>query len=882
MAPGSLGALGSWLRRLGAPGAAERELDEEFRFHVEMQARKNERLGLAPDEARRRALVAFGGRERFKEEVRDARGGRWLDDLGRDLRFAARALRRAPGFTLAAVLSLALGVGANTAAFSVVRAVLLRPLPFPAAERLVQVAVADHGQPTSGVLSTADAVALAGSPAFDAFGVYTPWVGGITLTGVGEPTRLSATPATSGVFRTLGTRPLLGRLPVPDDDREGAPPVVLLSHALWRERFAASPSAVGRTMMLDGEAYAVIGVMPPGFRLPGARREDVWPILRLEAPRWRAPFFLSAVGRRAPGRDPAGVTAELATVAASVKRQYPDSPPQWHYETRDLRAWLVRDVRATLLAVYGAVALVLLMAVTNVANLMLARATTRGQELAVRTALGAGRRRLARQLLTESLLVAALGSALGVLLGAAGVRVAARLLPGDLPRVEEIALDGTVLAVALGVMLLAGLAIGLAPALQAPHRRLALGLRDGGRAGVSGASRRLREALVVAEFALALTVLVGAALCIGSLRALQRVDAGVSADGVLVARLTLPQATFPEEPQVEQYFTQLTERVAQLPGVTAASVGMAVPPNRLVMTNPFTPQGTTFGPNERAPLAEELLVGSDYFRTLGIPLLAGRAFTGADRDGAPPVAIVNETLARRHFPNGDAVGRWLQTGDPDPDATRLTIVGVVPNVKYAGLDADPAPTIYVPYAQNRWWRTMYLVVRGRGDPLALVAPVRAAAAATDPRVPLEDVRTMDRLLFESVAAPRFRAHLLSTFGLVALVLAAAGIYGVVSYGVTQRRRETAVRLALGAQPTDVVRQVVGGGLRLALVGVAVGVPLSLLGTRLLRELLFGVSPLDPTTYAVTAVFLAALGVAACAVPARRATRADPSTVLRAE
>ena len=379
-----------------------------------------------------------------------------------------------------------------------------------------------------------------------------------------------------------------------------------------------------------------------------------------------------------------------------------------------------------------------------------------------------------------------------------------------------------------------------------------------------------------------LTVLVGAALCVSSLRRLQAVDAGVSTDGVLVARFTLPRASFPEEAQLEQYVGQLTERVARLPGVAAASVSMAVPPNRLVMTNPFTPQGTTLAPDRRAPLAEELLVGADYFRALGVPLLAGRAFTEADRADAPPVAIVNETLARRHFPSGDAVGRWLQTGDPDPDATRLTIVGVVPDVKYAGLGADPAPTIYVPYRQNLWWRSMYLVVRGRGDPLALVAPVRAAAAETDARVPLEDVRTMDRLLVESVAAPRFRAGLLASFGLVALALAAAGIYGVVSYGVTQRRRDTAVRLALGAQPRDVVRQVVGGGLRLALVGVAIGVPLSLLGARLLRELLFGVSPLDPVTYAAAAAFLAALGLVACAVPARRATRADPSAVLRAE
>ena len=883
------GSWTSWLRRRfggGEPGA--RGLDEEIQFHVDMHARRLEADGVAPDEARRRALVAFGGRERFKEEVRDARGGRWLEDLARDLRFAARGLRRTPGFTVAAVLSLGLGIGANTAAFSAVRAVLLRPLPFPAADRLVNVGVRDDGEAQASSLSDADALALAASPAFEAFGAYAPAMGGVTLTGQGEPTRLAATQATSGVFRALGTPAHLGRALQPADDAEDAPRVAVLSHAAWRERFGASPGVVGSTLVLDGEAHVVVGVMPPGFRIPGQPAGDLWTALRLGTPRWRAPFWLLGVGRLTPAAAAGGAAAELAAVADDVKRRFPDSPPQWRYESRELRAWVVRGVRPTLLAMYGAVALVLLMAVTNVANLTLTRATTRAAELAVRTALGAGRRRLVRQLLTESLLVALLGGLLGLALGVAGVRVLA-LLPDDLPRGDEVSLDWLVLVVALGVTLLAGLATGLAPALQAPHRRLALGLREGARTGPTGATRRLRESLVVAEFALALTVLVGAALCVGSLRELQRVDAGVASEGVLVARVTLPRATFPEEAQLEQYLVRLTERAAALPGVAAASVAMGVPPDRLVMSNPYTPQGAVLGPGERAPVAEELLVGPDYFRTLGIPLLAGRAFTDADRGEAPPVAIVNETLARRHFPNGDALGRWLQTGDPNPDAPKLAIVGIVPDVKYVGLDADPAPTIYVPYRQHLWWRSMYVVVRRRCAPsgeacdaAALAAPLRAAAAEADARVPLQDVRTMDALLSDSVAAPRFRAGLLAAFGLVALALAGTGIYGVVSYGVTQRRRETALRLALGASPGHVVRQVVGGGVRLALVGVALGVPLALAGARLLRELLYGVSPVDPASYALAAAFLALLGVAACLVPARRATRAEPSAVLRAE
>ncbi|MDQ3698954.1 MAG: ABC transporter permease [Gemmatimonadota bacterium] len=861
----------------------EQTLDEEIRFHVEMHAEQLRRAGVPPEEARRRALVAFGGRDRFKEEVRDARGGRWLDDLAQDLRYALRGLRRAPAFTAIAVASLALGIGANTAVFSVVNAVLLRPLPFPAPDELVRVGVRERGAEDVNSLSAADVQALQTMDSFAEFGAYRGAQGGLTLTGAGDAERVDATLATSGVFRTLGARPLFGRLPVAEDDVPGAPQVVLTSHAFWRDRLGGTTEALGSPLTLDGERSTVIGVMPPGFRIPGTQQADLWPVLQLDPPEARAPFWLLGIARLAPGVAPARVHAELATLAAAVKRQYPESPPQWEYDAPSLKGELVRDARPTLLAMYGAVALILLMTAANVANLMLARATGRGPELALRTALGAGRQRLVRQLLTESLLVAALGGVLGLIFAVSGVRALVAVMPVELPRLDEIGVDMVVLLFTVGIALLTGIAVGLAPALQVPHRVLGAQLREGGR-GMSdgGVRRRMRSTLVVVEFALALTVLIGAGLLVNTLVRLQHVNPGFAETSVLVARLTVPEARYPEGTQFDAFVDQLLGQLEALPGVSAASVSMSVPPNQLRMTNPFTPQDKLFGPEERAPLAEQLLVGTDYFDVLGIPIRRGRAFTDADREGAPGVVIINETLARRHFPDGDAVGRWLQTGAPSPDAPRLTIVGIVPDVKYAGLDAEPEATIYVPYKQHLWWRSPYIVIRTAGDPLGQIPALRGALAAVDPQVPLQDVWTMERLLYESVAQPRFRAALLGGFGLIALVLAGAGIYGVLSYTVSQRRRETAVRLALGARPRDVVRLVVGDGMRLALVGVGAGLALSLLATRLLSELLYGVSPLDPMTFGLMALFLIALALLACALPARRATRADPMTALRTE
>jgi putative ABC transport system permease protein len=470
-----------------------------------------------------------------------------------------------------------------------------------------------------------------------------------------------------------------------------------------------------------------------------------------------------------------------------------------------------------------------------------------------------------------------------LLLAYVGTDMLAAAMPGDMPHVREIRIDGWVLAFTAGITLLSGIAIGLVPALQLPHDRLGAELHEGGRGGSQGTSRRrFAAALVVGEFALALIVLVSAGLAVNSLMRLQRVQAGVQEQGVLVVKLAIPEARYPEGTHIEAFYDDAIRRVRGIPGVTSAAVSMAVPPHRLIMTNPFTPEGKVYAAGESAPVAEELLVSPEYFTALGIPLLRGRAFTDADRARTPNVAIVNETFAREAFPGRDALGRWIQTGDPDPDAIKVTIVGIVPDVKYTGLDAEPAPTIYVPFKQALWWRSMYLVARTSGDPLAQVNAVRSAVAAIDPQIPLQEVQTMERLLGESVAEPRYRALLLAAFGALALVLASAGIYGVLSYTVNQRRRETGVRLALGATSGDVMGLVIRDGMRLAFIGVAVGIALAFATTRLLRSILFEVSPLDPLTFASMALFLTVVGFLACAIPAHRASRTDPMTAIRAE
>jgi putative ABC transport system permease protein len=855
-------------------------MDEEMAFHVERQTEKNLALGMEPAAARTAAMRAFGGIDQQKEAGRDQRRGRWIEDFVRDLRLGARSLARTPAFAAVAVLSLALGIGANTAIFSSVYALLLKPLPYRDAERLVRVFVHETGEVRGSSLSAADVEALAPARAFRHFGVYSTLGTSLALDSSTAAEPVTGTAATSGIFAALGVAPVVGRTFVAEDDQAGAQRVVLLGNEMWSQRFGRSPEAVGRLLVIDGAPHAVVGVMPPGFRIPGRAGEQLWVNLPLEPATARAPFYLHGLARLADGTGRAGLDGELSHVTAAVKERWPESSSTWAYSSLPLRETLVRDVRTTLLTLFTAVALVLLIACANVANLLLARASTRLKELAVRQALGASRSRLARQLLAESLLVAAGGAAAGVALAVLGVRVFGGLAPEGARAVEPGVLDARVLAFTAAIAVLSGLAVGLAPVLRLPAG-VADRLREGGWGPGSEARGGVRNALVVGELGLALTVLIGAGLLANSLFRLTAVDPGADARGVVVTRIALPEARYADDRRTAAYFDEARRRLAALPGAVSAAVSMAVPPDRLVMTNPITPEGRVYRPGERVPAVPELLVTPGYFETFGIPLLAGRAFSEDDRDGAPLVAVVDETLARRFY-GGEALGRWIQTGQPSPDSPRLTIVGVVGDVKYDGLGAAPEPTLYVPYAQHLWWKTMYASVRGPGDGTALVRSAHSALAGIDPLVPVAEPATFEAMLSESVAEPRFRTALLGAFALVALLLTCAGVYGVMSYTVVQRRREAALRLALGATPTSVLRGVLRDGLRLGVAGVALGTAGAALATRAAESLLFEVGATDPATFAVMAALLLAVLVLACSLPAWRAARTDPLVVLRGE
>jgi len=861
--------------------ALDARMNEEMAFHVERQTEKNIALGMERAAARTAALRTFGGIAEQQEAGRDERRGRWLEDFAHDLRFGARSLARTPGFTAVAVLSLALGIGPNTAIFSSVDTLLLKPLPYPDADGLVRVFVHETGEARGSTLSVADLEALAPASGFRHFGVYSTIGVSFALESAGGAEPATGTAATAGVFGALGITPVLGRTFLAEDDRPGARRVVLLGDELWSRRFGRSPDAVGRTLGIDGSPHTVVGVMPPGFRIPGRAGEQLWVNLPLEPADSRAPFYLHALGRRADGAKGISLDGELERIAAAVKRRWPGSSTTWTYSTLPLRETLVRDVRTTLLTLFAAVALVLVIACANVANLLLARASTRQKELAVRSALGARRSRLARQLLAESLLLAAGGASAGVGLAMLCLRLFSGLLPeGGAWAAPQPALDARALGFTATIAVLSGLTAGLAPVLRLPAGE-ADRLREGGRGAGSEARGGVRSALVVGELALALTVLIGAGLLTNSLLRLTAVDPGADARGVVVTRIALPEARYADDRRTAAYFDEAVRRLAALPGAASAAASMAVPPDRLVMTNPITPEGRVYQPGEQVPAVPELLVTPGYFETFGIPLRAGRLFSEADRDGAPLVAVVDETLARRFY-GGEALGRWLQTGQPDPGKPRLTIVGIVGNVKYTGLGAAPEPTLYVPYAQHLWWKTMYVSVRGPGDGTALARSAHAALAGIDPLVPVAEPDTFEVILSGSVTEPRFRTALLGAFAVVALLLACAGAYGVMSYRVAQQRRETGVRLALGATPARVLRCVMRDGLRLGVAGVVLGCAGAAIATRAAESLLFDVAATDPSTFAVMAALLIGAVLLACWLPAWRAARTDPIVALRGD
>ena len=798
-----------------------------------------------------------------------------------DLRYAFRTLARSPGFTAAAVLALALGIGANTAVFSVINGVLLRPLPYPGADRLVMVF---DSFPQQGMEHGPACIPdfldwKARSRSFQ--GLDAVATNRFTLTGDGEAEQIVGAAVTAGFFDVLGVRPLLGRTFSAGEDQPGRAQTVVIGERLWRRRYGSNPGILGKQIALNGRPCTVIGVAPGSFQ-PGQR--EVWAILTLNPPTRRGPFFLRGIGRLKEGVTVEQAAADMASVARQVERDNPKDYGRLRYPVVSLRETVVGNVRPLLWVLSGAVFLVLLIAVANVTNLMLARATARRREIAIRLSIGAGRGRLVRQSLVESLVLSLAGSAAGVGLASLGVRALRGLQPAGLPRIDEIGVDSRVLAFSLVVCLSSAFIFGLAPALGAIGAELGEALKEGGRGATDGRGRRrTRAALVVAQVMFSVMLLIGAGLLIRSFNLIGRVSPGFRTppERVLVM-LVSPTGARYRDRTLAAYWENLLDRVRNLPSVDDASIAITIPPDRVAFTDGFELQGKPLPAGADYPAVPVPFVSRDYFKTLGIPLVRGRAFDSRDTAESPRVTIISETMARRYFPGEDPIGRRLKHGGRSLTGnTYMEIVGVVGDVKYQGLDGENEPVFYEASAQVPA-RPMWLLVRTSGDARALVPAVRKEIRELDPDVPVDRVGTMSDSLSESIAAPRFRSLLMTLFAAAALVLAAIGLYGVIAYSVEQRVQEIGVRMALGATAARVLRLVVGEGSRLALLGIGLGMAGAFALTRVLRKMLFGVTPTDLVTFLGVSLILAVVAIAASLIPALRAARVDPVTALRHE
>ena len=806
-----------------------------------------------------------------------------MDTLLADLRYALRTLRRSPGFTAVAVLTLALGIGANTAIFSVVNAVLLRPLPFHDPDRLV---LLWERSPQLEFMTVAypDFVDWREqSRAFEDIAVFNRYRT-LNLTGVAEPERLATAVVTASLFPVLGAQAAVGRTFLPNEDHPGAPRTIVLSYGLWQRRFGSDPSLVGRALTLDGQSYTVVGVMPRGFQYP--RGVEVWAPLGLfldAGMRNRANHpGLVGLARLKPGVSLDQARVELSGIARRLGQQYPTNAAIGASMTPLVDVVVGGGVRRTLLVLLGAVGFVLLIACANVVNLLLARGAVRSGEIAIRAALGAGRVRVLRQLVTESLVLSLTGGAGGLLIAAWGVELLRAFAPDSLPRVAEIRIDGWVLGFTLVLSMIAGVVFGAAPLVQSARADLAGTLKAGGRGTTAAPSRhRLRSGLVAAEVALSLVLLTGAGLLLKSFVRLQQVDPGFDSKGVITFQVALPPAKYPTGPATAGFFRQALERAEAVPGVTAAAWVDPLPFSTGGWQAGVTLEGVPEPVPGDNPLLNASVVSPDFFRAMGVPITAGRAFSAHDDERAPRVAIVNRALVRRYWPGQNAVGKRVKFGPASSASPWMEIVGVSGDIRRTGLDAEAQAELYFPYARQPL-RALTLVARTVGDPADYIRPLRGAVLALDPDQPVYNVRTMEQLLADSLVARRFSMTVLAVFAVVALLLALIGIYGVLAQFVAQRSNEMGIRVALGARAPDVVRLVIHQGMRPVAWGLAGGLVGALGLTRVLATLLFDVKPSDPATYAGVVALLAGAALLACYLPARRATKVDPVIALRYE
>ncbi|HEX3742283.1 MAG TPA: ABC transporter permease [Bryobacteraceae bacterium] len=876
--------LRAFLRNLFRKHRNEQDLDDELRDYLEQTAAEHIRRGMTRPDAAVQARRDLGGMEQVKERVRDARAGASLDTFLQDARFAIRSLRKNPSFAVVAILTLALGIGANTTIFSVVNGVLLKPLPYPHPERLVTLWETGKTRTSIDTVSPSNFYDWrAQNSSFESMAAIDPYPDFI-LTGTGEPHRLAGAEVTADFFPMLGVRMALGR-----GFRAAEEKVVVLSYATWVNHFGARPDLVGQQIRLNDEGYTVTGVLPRDFSFVSKASDfqmrsqfDLWTNMGLTSPpaAWmRGTHPLCALGRLKPGIPLQTAAADLNRIAQNLQRMYPNDDKDSWIAAIPMSEHVIANVRTALFTLLAAVGMVLLIACANIANLLLTRAAARRREMALRAALGASRRRLVQQLLTESTVLAAAGGALGFALAFFAVPLVVRYLPADLPRTSEIGVDGRVLAFAGLVMLLTGAVFGLVPLTQFR------GFRLSGR-GVTAGQSRLRNALIVGQVSVALVLLIGAGLMTRSLHALLEVPPGFQAEHVLSARLSLPprysnnmRFGIGQHRQISAFQRDLVERVRALPGVQSAAFAAHLPLGGTTNVWSFTIDGRPPMPPGEFNLAHYRPVTAGYFETIGIPIHEGRSFESRDDEDHALVMIVNESMAHTFWGAQDPIGQRVSFG---PHAWR-TIVGVVGDVHHQSLNAAPVPEMYVPYGQVPNVESHpILVVRALGDPLTLTGAVRKAVAAIDPEVPMDQTTTMQQLVYGSVGESRFRASVISLFAVLALLVACIGLYGVMSYLVSQRTREFGIRMAIGASRGAVLRQVLGQGARLAAIGVCFGLVAAVFLGRLIATLLFGVTPLDAATLAEVSLLVGAVALLASYIPARRAANADPMESLRYE
>ena len=865
----------------------EQEMDEELTDYFDELIAAKLRDGATPEEARRAARLQMGNMESIKHQVRSVGWELAVDTFFRDLRYGLRLIRKSPGFAALAILAIAIGIGANTAIFSVVDAILLRPLPYPEPRKLIAIGMHQRGGSGVNPMGVADFLAWRDQQhSFEHVAVFGGGAGSFSLSGLGTPERVPGITVSADFFTTLGVQPIIGRGFQTGEDRPGSPPVAVVSEQFWRDHLGSDPQVTSRSITLDGRAHAIVGVMPASFRFPFSKQLDVWAIRTFPVPNARPPYGLRAFGRLKRGATVQIAGAELNGIAAHVTQQFPSSP-ELESSMVPLKEWMVKSVSTALLLLLGAISLVLLIAIVNVANLLLARASVRQREIAVRMALGATRARVLRQLLTESVMLSLLGGAVGLLLAFLTVKAFLTFGPGRMPRLEEVGINAPVLLFTFILCVGSGIMFGLAPAFATSRNAINGPLKESERGATSTSAQRTHRVLVISEIALALLLMIGSGLLVRSFLRLRDVNPGFQSDHVITAAISLPRS-YANPAQISSFWKQFLAKVESTPGVTSAGASMSIPPNLLAITNPFTVEGQGYDRGRLLQLAEEMTVSPDYFRALGIPLLRGRFFSESEQveqDNDPMIVIINETMAKKYFAGQDPVGKRIQTGDPDPKSSWETIVGVVGDVKYSGLDAQPAPTLYVPYNENGWvmWaREMYVVVRTPLSAAAIVPALRGQLESVDRDIPLASVQTMDQLIEDSVVQEKFRTWVVGVFAGLALLLAAIGIYAVVSYSVAQRTREIGVRMALGADRFAVLSMVLGQGMKLAIAGLSIGVIAAIAVTRVLRSLLYATSSTDLLSYVATSAVLMAVVVLACYVPARRATRVDPLTALRYE